>query len=202
MAPAGAKPTRKRNRKRKRRIASDSSSSSDDSSSSEDSVAQKPTAPLNPAKRATVPLDDSETSSSPSSSSSDDSSDSEDEPTSKLKPPSTFVKESSNLTSSQRDGQTRDSPSPLATASIRPFISPDSPESERALKEKFRKFWMASLAEGFKDDLQEIRKQEPNLGPSRLALLVESLAAGADVFSSNSKDGGVNEMEVVMDEIS
>ncbi|KAG6328076.1 hypothetical protein ID866_11014 [Astraeus odoratus] len=56
---------------------------------------------------------------------------------------------------------------------------------------------MASLAEGFKDDLEE-----PNLGPSRLALLVESLASGADVFSSKSTDGSVNEMEVVMEQLS
>lgn len=42
--------------------------------------------------------------------------------------------------------------------------------------------------------------QEPNLGPSRVALLVESLAAGADVFGQT--EGGVNEMEVVVDELS
>ena len=44
--------------------------------------------------------------------------------------------------------------------------------------------------------------QEPNLGPSRLALLIESLASGADVFSSSSADGSVNEMEVVLDQLS
>ncbi|KIO10817.1 hypothetical protein M404DRAFT_54738, partial [Pisolithus tinctorius Marx 270] len=95
---------------------------------------------------------------------------------------------------------TRNSPSPPppSTVTIPPFINPDSPpEDELALKEKFRKFWMASLAEGFKDDLEE-----PNLGQSRLALLIESLAAGADVFSSTSTDGNVNEMEVVVDELS
>ena len=43
--------------------------------------------------------------------------------------------------------------------------------------------------------------QEPNLGPSRLALLIESLASGADVFSSNSVGGCVNEMEVVLDQL-
>ena len=26
------------------------------------------------------------------------------------------------------------------------------------MKEKFRKFWMASMADGFKDDLEQIRK--------------------------------------------
>jgi hypothetical protein len=31
-------------------------------------------------------------------------------------------------------------------------------EKERDMKEKFRKFWMASVAEGFRDDLEELRK--------------------------------------------
>ena len=52
----------------------------------------------------------------------------------------------------------RDSPSPQPNVDIPPFIPPNAPESERALKENFRKFWMASIAEGFKDDLEEIRK--------------------------------------------
>ncbi|KAN0088222.1 hypothetical protein V8E55_005279, partial [Tylopilus felleus] len=94
----------------------------------------------------------------------------------------------------------RDSPSPQPNVDIPPFMLPNAPESEKALKERFRKFWMASIAEGFKDDLEEIRK-EPNLGPSRLALLIESLASGADVFSSNSVGGCVNEMEVVLDQL-
>lgn len=52
----------------------------------------------------------------------------------------------------------RDSPSPQHNVDIPPFIPNNAPESEQALKEKFRKFWMASIAEGFKDDLEEIRK--------------------------------------------
>ena len=40
--------------------------------------------------------------------------------------------------------------------------------------------------------------KEPNLGKSRLELLIDSLAAGADVFSSASGDTGVNEMDVVL----
>ncbi|KAF8446322.1 hypothetical protein L210DRAFT_3529629, partial [Boletus edulis BED1] len=59
---------------------------------------------------------------------------------------------------------------------------------------------MASIAKGFKDDLEEIRK-EPNLGPSRLALLIESFASGADVFSSNSAGSSLNEMETVLDQL-
>ncbi|KIM79538.1 hypothetical protein PILCRDRAFT_10362 [Piloderma croceum F 1598] len=57
---------------------------------------------------------------------------------------------------------------------------------------------MASVADGFKDDLEEIRK-EPNLGTSRLSLLINSLASGADVFTSVSRPGdpqAINEMEV------
>ena len=74
---------------------------------------------------------------------------------------------------------------------------------------------MSAIVDGFKDDLEEIRKvcvamicfselsqvqfsfQEPNLGPSRLALLIDSLAAGAEVFSSND-DTTINEMDVVL----
>jgi len=74
---------------------------------------------------------------------------------------------------------------------------------------------MSAIVDGFKDDLEEIRKvcvamicfselskvqfsfQEPNLGPSRLALLIDSLAAGAEVFSSND-DTTINEMNVVL----
>lgn len=56
---------------------------------------------------------------------------------------------------------------------------------------------MSAIADGFKDDLEEIRK-EPNLGPSRLALLIDSLAAGADVFSSSTDDTTINEMDVVL----
>ncbi|KAI9571836.1 hypothetical protein HD554DRAFT_2168604 [Boletus coccyginus] len=94
----------------------------------------------------------------------------------------------------------RDSPSPQPSVDNPPFILLNGPEGERALNEKFREFWMASIAEGFRDDLEEIRK-EPNLGPSRLALLIQSLASGADVFSSSSAGGRVNEVEVVSDQL-
>lgn len=80
------------------------------------------------------------------------------------------------------------------------------------MKEKFRKFWMTSVAEGFRDDLEELRKvltlltlislllmlpQESNLGTGRLALLIDSLASGAEIFSS-SKHGDDTEMDIVM----
>ncbi|KAI5999368.1 hypothetical protein F5J12DRAFT_847862 [Pisolithus orientalis] len=208
MAPraagAGARPiTRKRNRKRKRRIASSSSeSSSSDDSSSDDSVTSilqtKACAQKNP--EPSVPSGEDDPSSS-SLSSSDDDSEADNEIPGKPASPQPGVTGPSTEKSAS---PTRNSPSPPppSTITIPPFINPDSPpEDELALKEKFRKFWMASLAEGFKDDLEVIRK-EPNLGQSRLALLIESLAAGADVFSSTSTNGNVNEMEVVVDELS
>ena len=42
--------------------------------------------------------------------------------------------------------------------------------------------------------------QEPGMNKSRIAMLVDSLASGADVFTSTSlsETRGVNEMDVVM----
>jgi len=73
-------------------------------------------------------------------------------------------------------------------------------QNEQLLKDRFRKFWMASVADGFKDDLEQIRK-EPGLTSSRLAMLIDSLASGAEVFTSSAPAGrnDVNEMEVVID---
>ena len=46
-----------------------------------------------------------------------------------------------------------------------------------------------------------LSSQEPNMNPSRLALLIDSLASGAEVFSSSVRPGtdDVNEMEVVLE---
>jgi len=62
---------------------------------------------------------------------------------------------------------------------------------------------MASVADAFKSDLEEIRK-EPSMSKSRLAILIDSLASGADVFASSStlatsSDDQIDEMEVVLD---
>ncbi|KAI6122940.1 hypothetical protein EDD16DRAFT_1569993 [Pisolithus croceorrhizus] len=211
MAPTAARPTtKKRNRKRKRRIASSSSeSSSSDDSSSVDSVSsaqrskvtqKHPQSSAPPAGKDDPSSSSSSSSSSAPSSSSDDDSEVDDEKTEKAASlqPDITAPSTKEPTLPARDSP---SPPPPSVVAIPPFINPGSPEDELALKEKFRRFWMASLAEGFKDDLEVIRK-EPNLGQSRLALLIESLAAGADVFSSTSTDGNVNEMEVVVDELS
>jgi len=95
------------------------------------------------------------------------------------------------------------SPSPVPT-SVPSFLptKPDGSvdiESERRLKDRFRKFWMQSVADAFQDDLAQIHK-EPGMNKSRLAMLVDSLASGADTFTSNSfsETRGVNEMEAVM----
>ncbi|KAG2137136.1 uncharacterized protein EDB93DRAFT_1091317 [Suillus bovinus] len=91
----------------------------------------------------------------------------------------------------------------LHSAEIPSFLPPNLSAGyearEKAMKDKFRMFWMSSLAEGFSEDLEEIRK-EPNLGPSKLALLIDSLAAGADVFTSSASANGtdMNEVDVVM----
>jgi len=58
---------------------------------------------------------------------------------------------------------------------------------------------MASVADAFADDLNEIRK-EPNLTSSRLALLVDSLASGADVYTSGSGKDAVSDLKIIMDE--
>lgn len=108
--------------------------------------------------------------------------------------------------SKEKDAPRPRSPSPsLPSAEIPSFLPPntsaDYEAREQAMKHKFRQFWMSSLAEGFKEDLEEIRK-EPNLGPSKLALLIDSLAAGADIFTSSASASGtdMNEVDVVMGE--
>lgn len=56
---------------------------------------------------------------------------------------------------------------------------------------------MAAVVDGFKEDLEEIRK-EPNLTTAKLSLLIDSLASGADVFTASGK-GDVGEMAMVVD---
>ncbi|KAF8550266.1 hypothetical protein OG21DRAFT_1514220 [Imleria badia] len=182
--PEKPKPTRKRNRKRKR-VVSDSSSSEDSSDTS------------TPEKTVTIPVRQPKTSENADT---DESSSSESSDESEESDPGEEDVDISVPSRHPAPLLQRDSPSPQPKVDIPPLVTPNAPESEKALKEKFRKFWMASIAEGFKDDLEEIRK-EPNLGPSRLALLIESLASGADVFSSSSAAGCVNEMEVVLDQL-
>ncbi|KDQ65162.1 hypothetical protein JAAARDRAFT_53058 [Jaapia argillacea MUCL 33604] len=199
MAPPPSKPptARKRNRKRRRRAASSSSSSSSSSSdaSSDEASSKRPV----PVKQVIRPSPESSDSSSSSSESDSD----EETP---ARPQN--VSESAPVTDQTRGKPNARRRSPSASpppATIPSFIpdkediltGPTSP-NEQVLKERFRKFWMASVADGFRDDLEEIRK-EPNMTTSRLALLIDSLASGADVFASSEEMRETNEMEVVLE---
>ncbi|THU79989.1 hypothetical protein K435DRAFT_785004 [Dendrothele bispora CBS 962.96] len=93
---------------------------------------------------------------------------------------------------------------PPPSAAIPSFIPENGAGStnEQEMKDKFRKFWMSAVADGFKDDLEEIRK-EPDLTTTKLSLLIDSLASGAEVFSSSGTSGDssaqrINEMEMVL----
>ncbi|EJD42464.1 hypothetical protein AURDEDRAFT_145757 [Auricularia subglabra TFB-10046 SS5] len=174
MAPA-APPARKRVRKRKRRQASSSEDSSSSSSSdSEPGSVQRKTAP---AAAAVAARAKEATPSSSSSSSSDSSSESESETEAAPVKPAASRKQPSR------------SPSPVS-AEIPPFQA-----DNEQLKDRFRQFWMGSVADAFKDDLEQIRK-EPNLTTSRLAILIDSLGEGAKVFSTSSD---VDEMQLVLE---
>jgi hypothetical protein len=56
------------------------------------------------------------------------------------------------------------SPSPPPSVTTIPSFIPSTgsaesdAQKEQMLKDRFRKFWMTSIADGFKDDLEEIRK--------------------------------------------
>ena len=93
------------------------------------------------------------------------------------------------------------------------------------MKDRFRQFWMSSVSDAFKEDLEDIRKvrfcfcfrfeysflsltfscslktdqfffferQEHDFGTTRLGLLIDALAGGAEVFKPGE------EMEVVLE---
>lgn len=93
------------------------------------------------------------------------------------------------------------SPVPVSVPSFLPTKQDGSAdlENEQQLKDRFRRFWMQSVADAFQDDLAQIHK-EPGMNKSRLAILVDSLASGADVFASNSfsETRDVDEMDTLM----
>ncbi|KAL5482627.1 hypothetical protein ACEPAI_9221 [Sanghuangporus weigelae] len=227
---------RKRNRKRKRRNVSSSSSSSSEISSSSSSESEndegerEPTTVKLPQKRpsavsksaavnastTTKAVDDSSSSGSDVALDSDAGSDSEPESGPEASFLSTFsspTKEAAASTAQERDGATSQpthKPRPPSPRNVpEPSILDGDKEKEEALRARFRQFWLGCVADAFADDLNEIRK-EPNLTPARLSLLIDSLAAGANVYSSSSgpasnsaSDGNrqqVNEMEVVLGE--
>ena len=216
MPPAVTKPPptqRKRNRKRKRRAASTSSSSDSSSSSSSEDEAPKTTTKI-------VPIVPSLSQSQlESDSSSDSESSSSDDTTAEIP----RGRQANNVTpKTPRQFSLSPAPSSATLPSFLPSenVEDDVGSKEKELQNRFRQFWMSSVADGFKEDLEEIRKvsryfrllhtmlltchiffffKEPNLGTSRLALLIDSLAAGADVFSSSSVENDtLNEMEVIL----
>ncbi|KAH9968052.1 ribosome-assembly protein 3-domain-containing protein [Russula dissimulans] len=196
---------RKRNRKRKRRLASSSSSSpSSSSDSSSDETSTKTPVRKAPLKKQATPSSVEEPSSPSSSSSSSSDSDNDDVPfaNAPVAPPTSSAKplppDSEPATARRRRSP---SPSP-PPADAPPFLPPEGSsnraQDEQALRDRFRQFWMASVADAFGDDLEQIRK-EPDMTKSRLALLIDSLASGGEVFSSHVReDGGLNEMDVVL----
>jgi len=198
---------RKRNRKRKRRVASSSGSSSSSSEdSSSDPEDEEPTTVKLKTQVPTKLVVSKDSSSSSESSESDSESDSssggesihQEDDVEMLDAPVPTEKSGKR----ERVVYSR-SPSPIP-APVPSFLptNPDGSidtESEQQLKDKFRKFWMQSVADAFQDDLVQIHK-EPGMSKSRLAMLVDSLASGADVFTASSlaETRGMNEMDIVM----
>lgn len=157
MRPEMPKSTRKRNRKRKRRVVSDSSSSEEDTSSSSSSAST-------PKKTVTIPVRQPKTSvNTDTDEDEDEASSSSDESQNDSDPGEEDIDISvpTSRPAHPEPPPQRDSPSPQPNVDIPPFVPPNSPQSEQAIRDKFRKFWMASIAESFKDDLEEIRKVRP-----------------------------------------
>jgi ribosome assembly protein 3 len=170
VKPATTKNTRKRNRKRRRRLVSSSEPSS--SSSSEDTSSELEDEEPTTVKRKTqVPVKSavSEASSS-SSGSSDSESDSESGSESNegsIHPEDDIEMIDAPVPSTERTGKRvrivySRSPSPIPPPV--PSFLPTKPdgsvnaESEQQLRDRFRKFWMQSVADAFQDDLGQIHK--------------------------------------------
>lgn len=149
-------PGKRRIRKRKRRQASSSSSSSSSSSDSESDSQNAQKAITSPTAIPTAPAEDrSEQSSLSDSDSTSSASDTESVPDAvdarMQSPPQTGMGSPQNR-----------SPSP-PSPTIHPLVTlnPTTDEEKQRdaqLREKFRKYWMASVADAFKDDLEKIQK--------------------------------------------
>ncbi|KAL1741965.1 hypothetical protein HDZ31DRAFT_5208, partial [Schizophyllum fasciatum] len=129
--------------------------------------------------------------SSASSSSSNDSSSSESESDSDSSSDEGDTAQTAQGARPAATSTSRRSPSPPLPSTDIPSLLPEktapgAQEKEQELRDKFRKFWMSAVVDGFKDDLEEIRK-EPNLTTPKLSLLIDSLASGAGVFSPAGK---------------
>src|SRR5229473_4039203 len=168
MPTAKATAPRRRNRKRKRRQASSSSSSESLDSSSDESEIQKKTlvnkAPLIKQQVTESPLSPSSSSSSSSSSDSEKCDDGDDVPVTHPESSSAIPHGSNSGPAKARDWHQSPSPSP-PPADAPPFLPPEGSsnraQDEQALRNRFRQFWMASLADAFADDLEQIRQVRP-----------------------------------------
>lgn len=209
-AVVAAKTARKRNRKRKRRVASSSESSSSSEDGSSGSEGEESTTVKLKTQVLAKPIvseDSSSSESSGSESESDSSSDnSSDEKSIRHEDDVEMIDPSVPPTGRPAEqGKVMYSRSPSPTPPPVPSFLPTKPdgstdtESEQALKDRFRTFWMQSVAGAFQDDLMQIHK-EPGMNKSRLAMLVDSLASGADAFTSSSvsETRDVDEMDVLM----
>ena len=165
-----AKPTapRKRNRKCKRRLASSSSSSSDSLS---DRVPNKTTIKKAPLKKQATPSSASSSSSPSPSTSSLSTSDSEnDNPHVDAGAPA-FPPASSAKPQRSQPARAHRSPSPPSPPTdVPPFLPPEGPinraQDEQAPRNQFKQFWMASVADAFGDDLDQIIKVRASKIPS------------------------------------
>jgi ribosome assembly protein 3 len=167
--PPAAKPLtqRKRTRKRKRRVASPSSSSLSSSSSGENEESRvatslKTNSPSKVVAAAGPPPHLASDSDSETSISSSDSS-SEEGNTSRL-PRDTSIENQTK--DPQKTSRKHLSPSPSPVPAQLPSFLPakdasnpdDAQMKDQDLKVRFRQFWMAAVADGFQDDLEQIRK--------------------------------------------
>jgi ribosome assembly protein 3 len=163
-AVKAAKTARKRNRKRKRRIASSSDSPPSESSesSSPGSEDERPsTAKLKTQVSAKPVVSEESLSSSECSESESDSESSSDHHEDDVEMVDASVPPTGQSDKRERVVYSR-SPSPVP-ASVPSFLptKPDGSvdtEGERRLKDRFRKFWMQSVADAFQDDLAQIHK--------------------------------------------
>lgn len=63
----------------------------------------------------------------------------------------------------------------------------DMPQKDKTSSERFRDLFMTKITQAFSTDLDQIR-QEPGLDGPRLNVLIDSLEAGIDIFSSIEKE--------------
>ncbi|KAK1923067.1 hypothetical protein DB88DRAFT_493651 [Papiliotrema laurentii] len=217
MAPASTaksgKPARKRRRRQLSYSPTDSSSSDSDSSDSGDTSSDEEAAAHKAAKGKAAKMDvDGETTSSGSSTSSDSSSSSSSSSSSdsdSSSDDSDSDDSSSSGSDSDEEGKpAKKSSTTVAAASkpVRPraptlspspppraipsFLSNNETQSSDDRRARFRRVYMEKLVEGFGDDLEKLRTSDPTLGPSKLQLLIDSLASGIDIFSDPQSQMG------------